>query len=61
MQQMREQCRRWFSSREPAHWMNAMSFASRPSEGRSSRPPVGPAGSAMRSNSTLVTTSGRRP
>ena len=28
---MREQWRRWFSSREPAHWMKAMFFASLPS------------------------------
>ena len=31
------------------------------SEGRSSRPPVGPRGSASRSNSTLVTTFANRP
>ena len=58
---MREQWRRWFSSREPAHWMKAMFFASLPSEGRSSLPPVGPCGSARRSNSTLVMTLGKRP
>ena len=61
MQQMREQWRRWFSSREPAHWMKAMLRAGWPSDGRSSRPPVGPAGSARRSNSTLVMTLGMRP
>jgi hypothetical protein len=33
MQQMREQWRRWFSSREPAHWMKATFFASLPSAG----------------------------
>jgi hypothetical protein len=37
MQQMREQWRRWFSSREPAHWMKATFFASLPSA-RSRRP-----------------------
>ncbi len=41
MQQMREQWRRWFSSREPAHWMKAMFFASLPSDGRRILPPVG--------------------
>jgi hypothetical protein len=33
MQQKREQWRRWFSSREPAHWMKATFFASLPSLG----------------------------
>ena len=42
MEQIREQWRRWFSSREPAHWMKAMFFASRPSLGRRILPPVGP-------------------
>jgi len=61
MQQMREQWRRWFSSREPAHWMKAMFFASLPSLGRRILPPVGPWMSARRSNSTLVMTFLKRP
>jgi hypothetical protein len=41
--------------------MKAIFLAGWPSDGRSSRPPVGPAGSARRSNSTLVMTLGMRP
>ena len=40
--------------------LNAMFFASLPSEGRTSLPPVGPLGSAIRSNSTLVITLANR-
>ena len=58
---MREQWRRWFSSREPAHWMKAMFFASLPSDGRSNLAAGRAVRIGERSNSTLVITLAKRP
>ena len=58
MQQMYEQCSRWFSSREPAHWTKANEAGSLLSPGLRILPWVGPLSAAKRSIIMLVMIAG---